>query len=328
MADDTEQDGQGPNLELPSLFGRKKKQKQQPEQSAPQAEQPDPDEPDDSAEETTRRLPPLPPPAATVPPVEPAPEPAPVPAPEPVQPPEPVPAPDPVQPPEPVPTPDPVQPPEPPPAPQPVPTPGPEPVPDPIPEPAPTPQPDPVLVARAEHAEPDETTVLPQVAPAPPAEPVLEAPQAAKPPKVKRERKPLVLPRINPYVAAVLAGAVSGLVAVVLAIGAQNGCESIRGVGSCGGLGLVALLVILAIEVFVGAVILKAFQVADATSTSFLGIGIVAVLALVFFLGSLESAWMFLVLPVLTALSFAASYWVTASLVDVPKDEDISSSVT
>jgi hypothetical protein len=31
---------------------------------------------------------------------------------------------------------------------------------------------------------------------------------------------------------------------------------------------------------------------------------------------------------VLTALSFAASNWVTAALVEVPKDEDISSSVT
>jgi hypothetical protein len=99
-------------------------------------------------------------------------------------------------------------------------------------------------------------------------------------------------------------------------------------VGSCGGLGVVALLVIVAVEVFVGALILKAFQVSDATGTSFLGVGIVAVLALVFFLGSLESGWMFLVLPVLTAFSFAASNWVTEALVEVPKDEDISSSVT
>jgi hypothetical protein len=322
MADDTEQDGQEPNLELPSLFGRKKKQKKEPEQAAPPAEQPEPTGPDDSAEELTRRLPPLPPPSATVPPVEPAPEPTPVPAPEPVQPPEPVPAPEPVQPPEPVPSP------------APVPPPSPEPVPDPIPEPAPAPQPDPVLVARAALEDSEETSVLPPVPPAPEPDPILQAsepvepPEPPKPPKVKRERKPVVLPRINPYAAAVLAGVVSGLVAVVLSVGAQHGCESVRGVGSCGGLGLVALLVILAIEVFIGAVILKAFQVPDATSTSFLGVGIVAVLALVFFLGSLESAWMFLVLPALTALTFAASYWVTASLVEVPKDEDISSSVT
>ncbi len=328
MADDTEQDGQEPNLELPSLFGRKKKKQKQPEQAAPAAEQP---EPDDSAEETTRRLPPVPPPSASVPPVEPAPEPAPVPVPDPVQPPEPVqppvpepPAPEPVQPPEPIHPPEPVPAPEPV-RPSPVPQPVPQPVPEPVPEPAP--QPDPVQAARAAFESPEETSILPQASSAPPAEPVAAA-KPPKPPKVKRERKPVVLPRINPYVAAILAGVVSGLVAVVLSVGAQHGCESVRGVGSCGGLGLVALLVILAIEVFVGAVILKAFQVRDATSTSFLGVGIVAVLALVFFLGSLESAWMFLVLPVLTALTFAASYWVTASLVEVPKDEDISSSVT
>jgi hypothetical protein len=218
-----------------------------------------------------------------------------------------------------------VQPPEPPPAPQPVPTPGPEPIPDPIPEPIPAPQPDPVLVARTAGEEPEETSLLAQVA-APEEQPL--APEPPKPPKVKRERKPLVLPRINSYVAAVIAGAVCGLIAVVLSVGAERGCESVRGVGSCGGIGLVALLVILAVEVLVGAVILKAFQVSDATGTSFLGVGIVAVLALVFFLGSLESGWMFLVLPVLTAASFAASNWVTAALVEVPKDEDISSSVT
>ena len=338
MADDTEQDGQEPNLELPSLFGRKKKKKQRatPEPEAPLETAEEADHDTGSSDEVTRRLPPLPPPAATAPPVEPVPGPPPVPdpvqppepppVPDPVQPPEPPPAPEPVQPPAPVPAPEPVEPPAPVPAPTPVPTPTPEPIPTPAPEPTPAPQPDPVLVARAALDEPEETSVLAQIAAPPPQQEV--TPEPPKPPKVKRERKPLVLPRINSYVAAVIAGAVCGLIAVVLSVGAQRGCESVRGVGSCGGLGVVALLVIVAVEVFVGALILKAFQVSDATGTSFLGVGIVTVLALVFFLSSLDSGWMFLVLPVLTALSFAASNWVTEALVEVPKDEDISSSVT
>jgi hypothetical protein len=91
---------------------------------------------------------------------------------------------------------------------------------------------------------------------------------------------------------------------------------------------VVALLVILAVTIFVGAVLLRGFGVADPTSTSALGVGIVAVLTLVFFLGSLESAWMFVVLPAVTAVSFAISNWVTAALVDVPTDEDQSTTVT
>ena len=51
------------------------------------------------------------------------------------------------------------------------------------------------------------------------------------------------------------------------------------------------------VEVLLGAALLKAFGVADPTSTSFLGVGLVAVLALLFFLSALDSVWMLLVLP-------------------------------
>ena len=167
-----------------------------------------------------------------------------------------------------------------------------------------------------------------EMSPAPPPPPPVQQQPPTKPPKPPRERKPLVLPRINPYLAAVVVGAFCGLVAVLLEILTQRGCESVRGVGSCGGLGLVALLVILALEIAVGAVLLRAFGVADPTSTSFLGVGIVAVLAMMFFLGSIDSPWMFLVLPVMTAAAFAISYWITDAVVAVPKDEDESTTVT
>jgi hypothetical protein len=79
--------------------------------------------------------------------------------------------------------------------------------------------------------------------------------------------------------------------------------------------GLFALLAVVAIEVVLGAVLLKAWQITDPTSTSFLAVGLVAVLALLFFLGSLESVWMLLVLPVLTAITFLISWWVTETFV-------------
>ncbi len=108
----------------------------------------------------------------------------------------------------------------------------------------------------------------------------------------------------------------------------QRGCESVRGVGSCGGVGVVALLIILVVTIAIGAILLRGFAVSEPTGTSFLGVGIVAVLTLVFFLGSLESVWMFVVVPVMAGVAFAVSYWVTAALVEVPRDEDESTTVT
>jgi hypothetical protein len=81
-----------------------------------------------------------------------------------------------------------------------------------------------------------------------------------------------------------------------------------------------ALLAILAIEVVLGATLLKAWRLSDPVSTSFLGVGLAAMLVLLFLLGSLESVWMLLVLPVLTAVTFLISWWVTVSFVENSSD--------
>jgi len=97
---------------------------------------------------------------------------------------------------------------------------------------------------------------------------------------------------------------------------AGRGCEAVRGVGSCGGIGLLALLVIVAVEVLLGAALLKAWRLSDPVSNSFLGVGLAAVFVLLFLLGSLESVWMLLVIPVVTALTFLLSWWVTNTFVE------------
>ena len=102
---------------------------------------------------------------------------------------------------------------------------------------------------------------------------------------------------INPRLAVALTGGVVGLVGVALTTVAGRGCEVIRGVGSCGGIGLLALLVILVLEILLGAALLKAWRLTDPTSTSFLGVGLAAVFVMLFLLESLESVWMFLVIP-------------------------------
>ncbi|HEX2893845.1 MAG TPA: hypothetical protein VHO29_07565 [Marmoricola sp.] len=125
------------------------------------------------------------------------------------------------------------------------------------------------------------------------------------------------MPAINPLVAAIITGLLAGLTTVLLSFGAARGCDAVRGTESCGGgLGLLALLAILALEVYLGAVLLRAWQIADPVSTSFLGVGIVATIAMLAFLGSIDSPWMLLVIPLMTAASFALSWWVTVRFID------------
>jgi len=130
------------------------------------------------------------------------------------------------------------------------------------------------------------------------------------------------LPGIKPVYAAVLTGLISGLICVLLAKGADAGCDAIRDEDSCGGgLGLLALVAILAIEVLIGANLLKAWKVADPFSTSFLGVGLVAMVSMLFFLNVLDSNKMLVVIPLITAVSFLISWWVTVRFVEEPDEE-------
>jgi hypothetical protein len=125
------------------------------------------------------------------------------------------------------------------------------------------------------------------------------------------------LPTIKPVYAAILSGAIAGLAVVLLAIGASAGCEAVRGTSSCGGpVGLLATVALLAIEVMIGANLLKAWQISDPVSTSFLGVGVVTTIAMLLFLDQIDSPWMLLVIPFSTAAAFAGSWWITVRFVD------------
>ena len=198
----------------------------------------------------------------------------------------------------------------------------------------PVPQPEPLAAAEVE-----ETAMIP--GPGTPEaarhEPVRSAPVEAEPVEqeffqadpvaagpgaepVARERAARRLPVVDPRITVVLTGAIVGLVGTVLATGAGRGCEAVRGVGSCGGIGLLALLVVLAVEVLIGSILLRAAHLTDPASTAFLGVGMMAVIALLFLFGSLESPWMFVVLPIVTALTFLLSWWVTETFVESGRD--------
>jgi hypothetical protein len=125
---------------------------------------------------------------------------------------------------------------------------------------------------------------------------------------------------IGGMVAAVLTGAVIGLAIVGLTWGSQRTCEAARGTSSCGAAGFWLLVAIMIAMVLLGAALLRAWRVPDPGSTSFLAIGLLAVLALLFLVDALFSRWMVLVIPLLTVGSYALAHWVTSTFVEPERD--------
>jgi hypothetical protein len=153
----------------------------------------------------------------------------------------------------------------------------------------------------------------------PELEPEPERP--AQPTRVRKERKALTLPPLSAPIASVVTGVLIGLVIVGLTFLSSRGCELVRGSGSCGAVGLPLLIAIMALGVLLGAVLLKAWQVSDPLSSSFLAVGLVAVLAMLFLLPSIDEWWMVIVIPVLGALTFLLAWWVTRTFIDTEDDE-------
>ena len=277
-----DKDGDGPSLELPSLgFGRKRGKKSRGARGdAPVAPETTP--------ETT-------------------PEPTPTPEPVPVAQPTPIPDREPVTEPEPVAAPEPVA--------------GPEPVaePEPVTEP---------VSAHVNDPEPS-TTRMPATSPPAPAAPPLSAdevrdsPTRTEDPPVggerTKERKPkraFALPALDGMAAALVTGAVAGLLMVGLTGAGFRLCEVIQGAPSCGDPGFLLLLAIVIVVILVGKALLAAWSLPDPGSTSFLAVGLLSVVALLFLVDVLFNWWMIILIPVLGMLCFALSHWVTTAFVE------------
>ena len=202
-----------------------------------------------------------------------------------------------------------------------------EPEPEPQP-PAPQPEPEPEPVESTQvipHPEPP-TALAPAAQepvwePEPEPEPVSpggqrraerQAPRRAR----RARRTPRETPALPAAVAAVLTGLVVGLGGALLTYGALQGCELLRGTDSCGGPGLLLLVAILVVMVLAGATMLAWLGVSEPRGTSFLGVGITAVVAMVALLETLFSAWMFVAVPVLAAAAYLLAEWVTTRFVE------------
>jgi hypothetical protein len=173
--------------------------------------------------------------------------------------------------------------------------------------------------------EPDEdehTQVLPSAPEAAAREPEAEPKRASKPATVPQERATFRLPATSAPIASVLTGVVVGLVMVGLTFLSSRGCELVRGTPKCGGVGLLLLVAILVVGVLLGAVLLKAWQVSDPLNSSFLAVGLVAVVAMLFLLPSITEWWMVIVIPVLGAATYVLAWWVTRTFVDTEDDAE------
>lgn len=144
--------------------------------------------------------------------------------------------------------------------------------------------------------------------------------QGATPGERRKERRPFSLPSIGGMPAAIVTGALVGALTVGLTWAALRGCEAVKGTSSCGGPGLLLLVVILILAILLGSFLLRAFGVPDPGSTSFLAVGLLAVLTLLFLMDALFTWWILVVVPVLAILTFALAHWVTVAFIEPLED--------
>jgi hypothetical protein len=139
-------------------------------------------------------------------------------------------------------------------------------------------------------------------------------------PQEPDEPRPPRGPWLGGTPAAVLTGLFTGVLIVAATAGSLHICSAVKGTSSCGGPGFFLLVAILVVAVLIGSAMLRAARVPEPTSTSFLAIGLLSVIALLFLVGSIFEWWMIVVIPLASVATFLLSYWVTTSFIE-PGDD-------
>lgn len=130
--------------------------------------------------------------------------------------------------------------------------------------------------------------------------------------RAERAGSGLSVPPMPGPVAAGVTGLVVGAGGAAATYAAMTACEAVRGVSTCGGgAGFLILVAIVVLMVLAGALLLRLLGVSAGMSTSFLAVGIVTVLAMLVLLDVIFSAWMFLVVPLLSVAAYLLSHGVT-----------------
>ena len=165
-----------------------------------------------------------------------------------------------------------------------------------------------------------------EVEPAPAPEPApVKEPKAPKPRKKAKEPKEPKAPKpprepLPGRVAAAITGLLVGLALVGATAGALRGCEAVQDTATCGSAGFPLLVAIVVLMVVLGSVLLRMFRVPDPGSTSFLAVGLVSVVALLFLIEVIDSWWMVIAIPAISVASYLLSHWVTTTFIETADD--------
>jgi hypothetical protein len=146
-----------------------------------------------------------------------------------------------------------------------------------------------------------------------------EAVEAEEAEQTNSEVRP-ALPQLPEWAATLVTGLVVGVFGAVLTDLGLRGCQAWHGTSSCGGTGVLMLVVIVLLMGFLGGFLLRLWQVGDARATSFIGVALICVVVLVALMNVVLSPWMFLVAPLVGAAAYLAADWVTTRFVQ-PADE-------
>jgi hypothetical protein len=135
-----------------------------------------------------------------------------------------------------------------------------------------------------------------------------------------QEPRPPREPWLTGRPAAVLTGLLVGALIVGATAGSLRLCTEVKGTSSCGGPGFFLLVAILIVSVLVGTGLLRVAHVPEPGSTSFLAVGLLSVVALLFLVGSIFEWWMIIVIPLVSVATFLLSHWVTTTYIDPAND--------
>lgn len=136
----------------------------------------------------------------------------------------------------------------------------------------------------------------------------------------RKTKHEFALPDIGGMPAAVLTGLLVGVLTVGLTWAGFRLCEVVQGTSSCGNPGFLLLVAIVIVMIYLGGALLKAFRVNDPGSTSFLAVGLMAVVALLFLIDVLFSWSMIIVIPIVAMATYALAHWVTTAFIESAED--------
>jgi hypothetical protein len=139
-------------------------------------------------------------------------------------------------------------------------------------------------------------------------------------PAAPKEPRPPRGPWLTGRPAVIVTALVVGLLIVAATAGSMRICTEIKGTSSCGGQGLLLLVAILVVSVLLGAAMLRAARVPEPGSTTFLAVGLLSVVTLLFLVGSIFEWWMAIVIPLVSVATFLLSHWVTVTFIDPAND--------